>query len=407
MIRSNSVRERFVSLSFFENPKVHSKLSPKEEFLTWVEIDLNGMKANVHFIIESTQVNFMAIIKAAGYGHGAVQVAKTALEAGATWLGVARVAEVRELRRAGIEGSILILGWCPPARLEEMIEEEVSFTFWNESQLDLIAHAAKKVGKRGRVHLKVDTGMSRVGTTPEEGLQLARLASLRADIDFEGAFTHFARAEDASSAPTDRQLGVFQRFLAALDSEGLRPRLIHSSNSAATLCRLDARFDLVRVGIAMYGLNPSKDRQLPDALRPVLSWKSRLIQVKTVPPGRGISYGHIYRTKSEERIGTVPVGYADGFRRVEGGEVLIRGTRVPVVGRVTMDQIMVQLDSVPSAEAGDEVVIIGEQGNQRITADDLANLWGTVNYEVTCGISNRLPRVYLGSGSVNEFIGRY
>lgn len=349
----------------------------------------------------------MAIIKAAGYGHGAVQVAKTALEAGASWLGVARVAEVRELRRAGIEGSILILGWCPPARLEEMIEDDVSLTVWNESQLDMIAHAAEKVGKRARIHLKVDTGMSRVGTTPVEGLRLARLASKRSDVDFEGAFTHFARAEDASSAPTDTQLRLFRAFLASLDSEGLRPKLIHSSNSAATLCRSDAGFDLVRVGIAMYGLNPSNDRQLPDALRPVLSWKSRLIQVKTVPPGRGVSYGHIYTTKSEERIGTVPVGYADGFRRVEGSEVLVRGIRVPVVGRVTMDQIMVQLDAVPSAEAGDEVVIIGEQGNERITADDLANLWGTVNYEVTCGISNRLPRVYLGSASLNEFIGRY
>ncbi len=210
----------------------------------------------------------------------------------------------------------------------------------------------------------------------------------------EGVFTHFARADEADPETTQAQLESFQSVIASLEAHDLRPALVHSANSAAGLAFPDAWFDMLRVGIAMYGLHPSADRRLPAVFRPALSWKSSLAMVKRLPAGRGVSYGHVYQTDSEERIGTIPVGYADGYRRVEGNHVLVAGREVPVVGRVTMDQIMVQLDSVPEAEVGDEVALIGIQDGRAISAEDVAEAWGTINYEVTSGISKRVPRVY-------------
>jgi alanine racemase len=214
------------------------------------------------------------------------------------------------------------------------------------------------------------------------------------NLHLEGVFTHFAKADESDMTSTDSQLRIFREIVDNWESSGPRPPLVHCANSAAALRKPDAVYDLVRVGIAMYGLHPSSVCKLPGVVRPALSWKSCLAQVKVLPPGRGISYGHIYTTKAEERIGTIPVGYADGFRRVEGNEVLVGGKRVPVVGRVTMDQIMVQLDALPSAQPGDEVVIIGSQERERISAEDVAERWGTINYEVTSGILKRVTRVY-------------
>jgi len=230
---------------------------------------------------------------------------------------------------------------------------------------------------------------------PEEATRLAQEAGRIPSVHLEGVFTHFAKADESDPASTDSQLMIFREIISSWESSGLRPPLVHCANSAAALRRPEAWYDLVRVGIAMYGLHPSSVCKLPGVVRPALTWKSSLSQVKVLPPGRGISYGHIYTTSSEERIGTVPVGYADGFRRVEGNEVLVGGKRVPVVGRVTMDQIMVQLDALPNAQPGDEVVIIGSQGAERISAEDVADRWGTINYEVTSGILKRVPRLYL------------
>lgn len=360
----------------------------------WVEVDLAAVQHNVHFIREHTGVQVMAVVKANAYGHGAVQVAQAALEAGAGWLGVARANEAMELRRAGLDCSILLLGYTPSGRVEEMIENRVSMTVWDAGQVRSISAAARRRGKRVGLHIKVDTGMSRLGAQPENTPELARELAANPQIRFEGIFTHFARADETTPSLTDDQEQRFRQLLEGLDTLGLRPPVVHAANSAASLTRPSAYFNLVRLGIAIYGLHPSPECLLPPAFRPALSWKAVLSQVKTIPPGRGVGYGHKYTTSGNERIGTLPVGYADGFRRVGGNQVLVGGQHVPVVGGVCMDQIMVQLDGVPEARAGDEVVLIGKQGAAEITAEEVAGAWGTINYEVTCAIGARAPRFY-------------
>jgi alanine racemase len=213
-------------------------------------------------------------------------------------------------------------------------------------------------------------------------------------LEFEGIFTHFARADEPNCKLTEVQESLFKRLIEELDTAGIVPPIVHASNSAAGMTRPSAFFNLIRTGISIYGLHPSTEWLLPASFQPALSWKTVLSQVKILPPGRGVSYGHTYMTHQEERIGTLPIGYADGFRRWEGNQVLISGKRVPVVGRVCMDQAMVRLDEVPEARAGDEVVLVGKQGDERITVEEIAQRWGTINYEVVCGIGPRVPRVY-------------
>jgi len=361
---------------------------------TWVTVDLGAIQENIRYFIDRSNVQVMAIVKANAYGHGAVPVARAALEAGATWCGVARVNEALELRQAGLHCPILILGYTPDACYEEMLQQQVSMTVWDLSQVENISAAASRSNRQARLHLKVDTGMSRLGIHPSRVIDLLHETAALPRIQIEGLFTHFARADETDPAPTDAQEKVFHQLLANLKEAGVHIPLIHAANSAASLTRPGDYFNCIRVGIAMYGLHPSPDCPLPAVFRPALVWKSVLSQVKTLPPGRGISYGHEYVTSREEHIGTVPVGYADGFRRIPGNQVLVGGRKVPVVGRVTMDQIMVQLDAVPDASAGDEVVLLGTQGVERIEAEEIAARWGTINYEVTSGIAHRVPRIY-------------
>jgi alanine racemase len=275
-----------------------------------------------------------------------------------------------------------------------MIQLGVSMTVWDPDQISLLSDAAGQLGQKARIHLKVDTGMSRIGVQPEKALDLAHLAVDTPGIEYEGLYSHFARADEKDPTSADLQCTRFEEVVESLDKKGLLPPLVHIANSAASITRGETGLSFVRLGIAMYGLPPSAECPLPDGIRPALSWKSALSQVKTLPPGRGVSYGHKYVTKAHERIGTVQVGYADGYRRTAGNVVLVGGRRVPVVGRVTMDQILVQLDEVPGTKAGDEVVLIGKQGDELITAEDVAKTWGTVNYEVICAIGARVPRLY-------------
>ncbi len=371
--------------------------NPALEHSTWVEIDLEAIRHHIAWFRAHSQAQVMAVVKANAYGHGMVPVARAALQAGATWCGVARIEEALLLRQAGIASPILTLGYLPPARLEEAITADISLTVWDEEQLNQIARAAERVGKDARLHLKVDTGMSRLGIQPEVASHLARRITRTRRVILEGLFTHFARADESDPATTDLQQQRFEEVLASLSRDGIRPSWVHASNSAASLTRPAAHYDLIRVGIAMYGLHPSPQCPLPSEFRPALTWKAVLSQVKVLPPGRGVSYGHTYVTSRWERIGTVPVGYADGFRRVKGNQVLVGGRCVPVVGRVCMDQIMVQLDEVPQARAGDEVVLIGRQGEAHLPAEEVAARWGTINYEVTCGIGGRVTRLYLNA----------
>jgi alanine racemase len=366
-----------------------------QSYATWVEIDLSAIEANVHYFAEMSSAQVMAVVKANAYGHGAVEVATAALHGGASWLAVARVEEAHQLRQAGISAPILILGHIPRGRVLEMIQSDITLTIWTLDQVNWASEAAMSETFEARLHLKVDTGMSRLGIQPVDVLPLVEAIESTPGVILEGIFTHLARADESDPATTDHQLNRFQEVIKDLENKGKRPPLVHCANSAAALKRIGAHHDLVRLGIAMYGLAPSSDTPLPSVIRPALRWKSILAQVKTLPPGRGISYGHIYKTTHEERIGTIPVGYADGFRRVEGNEVLVGGRVVPVVGRVTMDQIMVNLDSLPEAQAGDEVVILGSQDGARISAEEIATHWGTINYEVTSGIAARVPRLFM------------
>jgi len=336
----------------------------------------------------------MAIVKANAYGHGVIPVTRAALDAGATWCGVARFSEALELRRENINCPILLLGHTPKEHFGEMIDNQVSMTVWNSNQISLLSTEAKRVGQPARIHLKVDTGMSRLGVQPEKALDLAVIASKTPHVLFEGLYSHFARADELDPAATDLQWDRFQRVLKELNSHNIHPPIVHHANSAASLTRPETSLSLVRFGIAMYGLRPSAECPLPEEFRPALSWKSVLSQVKILSPGRGVSYGHEYVTMRNEIIGTIPVGYADGFRRLLGNQVIVGGKRAPIIGRVTMDQILVQLDGVPESKVGDEVVLIGKQENEEITAENVASIWRTINYEVTCAIGPRVPRIY-------------
>ena len=336
----------------------------------------------------------MAVVKGNAYGHGAVPVTQAALAAGATWCGVARVEEALELRKAGFDCPILLLGFSAPGRYDELVANHISLTVWDPEQMHLAKQAAARQGRRAQLHIKVNTGMNRLGVSPEETPWLASLIDEQEELQLEGIFTHFARADEIEAESSDLQEKRFKGILETLQDQKRLPPVVHAANSAAALTRPGAYFTLVRAGIAMYGLQPSSQRALPQAFQPALAWKAVLSQVKLVPSGSGISYGHVYCTKKIERIGTVPVGYVDGFRRILGSQVLVGGKCVPFVGRVCMDQLMVQLDTVPEARMGDEVVMIGRQNEACQTAEELGRMWGTINYEVTACIAARVPRIY-------------
>ena len=371
-----------------------SAVDPRTLYATWVEIDLSAIEGNARALVSSTEARLMAVVKANGYGHGAIETARAAARGGASWFGVARPEEALELRDSGIEEPILVLSPVPNHRLEQLIPRDISITVGNRDHIDAAASAAQSQDSKAKVHLKLDTGMSRVGVRPEETASLADAIRDLDSISLEGVFTHFARADDVD-APTNReQLDLFNVALEELEAVDLRPPLAHAANSAAAIKLPEAHFDMVRVGIALYGLQPSKDWSLPEDFRPALQWKSQLTRVRDLPEGTGVSYGHDYVTESDERIGTFPAGYGDGLRRTEGNQVLVGSKQVPVVGRICMDLSMMRLDSIPEAAVGDEVVLIGGQGDSVISAEQVADRWGTINYEVTCGISQRVPRLF-------------
>ncbi len=371
-----------------------SIVDPKNQHATWVEIDLVAIEANARELVAISDARLMAVVKANGYGHGAVEAARAAARGGATWFGVARPEEALELRGSEIKEPILVLSPVPKDSLDELIRQDVSITIGDRDQINAAASAAQSQGFKSKLHLELDTGMSRIGARPEKAVSLARELRDLDSVSFDGIFTHFARADEPDAQSAREQLERFNGALAELEAAGLRPPLAHAANSSATLMLPEAQLDMVRVGIALYGLQPSKDQPLPAEFRPALQWKSRLIRVRDLPAGTGVSYGHDYVTKTEERIGTFPVGYADGLRRTGGNQVLVGSRQVPVVGRICMDLSMMQLEPVPGAEVGDEVVLIGSQGDETITAEQVADRWDTINYEVTCGISQRVPRLF-------------
>lgn len=360
----------------------------------WLEIDLGAFKKNIERMNEITGRPVMAVIKANGYGHGLAEIARAALYGGAAICGVARVEEAFRIRRKGIHGKMLVLGGAMTDHIPFALAEDISLTLSDTTTARIFSQEAVKLGGKIHVHAKVDSGMNRLGVPVDQGVEFIKLLKSLPGLQVDGVFTHFARADEIHAGTTEIQLGRFNRFLSELKQTGLTPSLVHAANSAASLFFPDARFDMVRPGIALFGINPAEDAVLPPGFTPVLQWKTRLISIKDIPAGSGISYGHRYTTTKTERVGVIAVGYADGFRRVEGNKVLIRGKYAPVLGSVCMDQCIVSLDDIPEAQLEDEVVLIGSQNNRQISAEMIAQLWGTIAYEVVCGLTARLPRIY-------------
>jgi alanine racemase len=369
----------------------------------WAEVDLGAIRHNAAVLAElAAPAGLCAVVKADGYGHGAVPVARAALEGGATHLAVALVQEGRELRAAGIEAPILVLSQPPVAAMDEVVAARLTPTLDTDAGVDALV-AALAAG-RGRppfpLHLKVDTGMHRVGAQPGAVVALARRVASRPELDLAGIFTHLAVADEVDDPYTDAQIDLFERVVAELAAAGIRPRWRHVANSAGTLLHPRARFDLVRCGIALYGLAPgagTRDHPQVAGLRPAFALKATVSHVKEVDAGERLSYGLRYRLAERSVIATLPLGYADGVTRAlgaAGGTVLIGGRRRPRAGPVTRDQILVDCGPGADVAVGDEAVLIGRQGDEEQDAWDWALRTGTIAYEVVCGVSARVPRTF-------------
>jgi len=364
---------------------------------TWVEVDLEAVAYNVRQIKEivGPTVDIMAVLKADAYGHGALTVARTALNNGASLCGVASVSEAIELREGGIDAPILVLGYTPAWLAREALPHDITLTLYDTDVARTFSRAATDLHRTAQVHIKVDTGMGRLGLLPDQVVPFVEEIRGLPGLDLSGIFTHFSTADDADLEYTRWQLARFRRVLDRLAEIGITFRAVHCANSAAILRLPETRFNTVRLGLAMYGLQPSPHVHLPAGFRPTLTWKTTIAQVKTLPPGSYVSYGNTYRTEREETIATIPVGYADGFRRAptRWQAVLVRGQRAPLVGRVCMDQTMINVSHIPNVRVGDEVVLIGSQREDEITVEEVADWLGTINYEVVSEILARVPRV--------------
>ncbi|NWG20608.1 MAG: alanine racemase [Chloroflexi bacterium] len=359
---------------------------------TWARIDLDAISGNVRALRALAGVPLMAVLKADAYGHGAVRSARAALTGGATALAVATLGEARILREAGIGAPLLVLGYTPPWQVREAARLGVMLTICEHDAVRACMVVAE-TGLPVTVHVEVDTGMARTGVSVDNLGPLLRWLAGLPGVRVEGLYTHFAAADAADPANAEAQLRRFQHVLTALTSAGLRPPLVHAANSAALLRFPGARFDMVRPGIACFGLAPSSCVTLPPALRPALSFHTEVAQVRELPQGRPVSYGGAFVTARHSRIATIPVGYADGLRRAPPWrEVLVRGRRAPIVGRICMDYAMVDVTDVPGVKRGDPVTLIGAQCDDRITADEVASWLGTINYEVVATILPRVPR---------------
>ncbi len=362
---------------------------------TVVEVDLEAIRHNVRRL-KPARAELLAVVKADGYGHGAAEVARAALEAGASRIGVALVEEGLGLRERGIVAPILVLSEFPPGSGKEALAAGLTPSVYTEEGLRGLAEAAGSIGRPVGVHLKVDTGMHRVGLWPPEAASGFARAISEAGLALEGLWTHFAVAEEDEAA-TREQLDELLAVRDALRADGLEPALVHAANSAATILYPESHLDLVRPGAAIYGIDPGGGLGPRFGLRPALTWRSAVTMVRRLPAGERLSYGWRYRLERDATIATVPVGYEDGYRRVLGGraEVLIGGVRHRVAGTVTMDQLLVDCGDQP-VTVGEEVILIGAQRGERITAEELAGHLGTIGYEIVAAIGERVPREHVG-----------
>ncbi|MDD6212939.1 MAG: alanine racemase [Clostridiales bacterium] len=366
---------------------------------TSVHVDLKAIAENVRSICSRMpeEVKICAVVKADGYGHGAGPIAER-LKDQIDFLAVAAVSEAMELRDEGVELPILILGYSWPEDYEELIRKDVRITIFKEKDAERLSETACRLGKKALVHIKVDTGMSRIGFVPnEESVEIVRRIRRLPGLEVEGIFTHFARADEDNKDYTWEQYHLFRSFVEQVEA-GMSPIPIHHcANSAASMELPDTWMNMVRLGIAMYGMYPSDEVDHETiSLTPALAWRSEIIMLKDVDMGSGISYNHTRILSRDMRIATVPVGYADGYPRQlsNRGFVLIHGKAARIMGRVCMDQMMVDVTEIPEAKEGDTVTLVGEDEGVRIRVEDLSDICGRFNYEFVCDISKRVPRVY-------------
>ena len=383
-----------------------------EDQLTWAEIDLSAVAHNVRELRRITHANarLMVAVKANAYGHGAVEVARTALDNGAEALGVARLQEGIELRDAGLTAPILVFGYTPPSQTMVLHQYDLKQTVYALPTAETMSEVAVSNGIKIKVHLKVDTGMGRLGMLPDSrryidpGLPADKtaLADVLAindlgGLELEGVMTHFATADSRDKTYAREQFACFQAFLADLDQAGLTVPIKHAANSGAIIDMPETHLDMVRAGISLYGLYPSDEVDKSRlTLKPAMSLKTRIIHLKRVPAGFNISYGCTYTTSAPTTIATVALGYADGYNRLlsSQGHMLVRGCKVPIVGRVCMDLTMLDVGAVPQVALEDEVVALGCQKAEEITVDEVANTLNTINYEVVSTITKRVPRLF-------------
>lgn len=368
---------------------------------SWAEINLDALAHNFTTLRSAvgSDVQVMAVVKADAYGHGAIEISKFLLNQGVASLAVSLVDEAVELRRAGIGVPILVFNYVAPERCDLMVRYGLTATVYEMSLARALSQAAVKHQRKVKVHVKVDTGMSRLGVKPEDAVELVKQVSKLPFIEVEGIYSHFATADAADKSHALRQFELFMDVSEALDANGYSHLQRHMANSAAAITMPDARFQVVRLGIALYGLYPSPEVKASTnlELKQVMSLKSRVSYVKEVPEGVGIGYGRSFIAARPSVIATIPIGYADGYARglSHKAHVLIRGTRVPLAGNICMDQCMADATDLADVRIGDEVVLFGSQGNQFVSIDEVAAWLNTINYEIPCMVSRRVPRIYL------------
>ncbi len=368
-------------------------------FTTLAEIDLTAVSHNTRLLKTriGPEVKLFAVVKANGYGHGAVEVARTALQHGASRLAVARAAEGVELRRAGLDAPILVMGYHIPAEAGLFVDYDLTATVNTAVFAQTLSSFATAQNKTAAVHVKVDTGMGRYGLLPDEVAPFLDEISPLPHLDIEGLYTHFAVADEADKSYTRRQFAIFQDVLAQVEAAGHTIRLRHTANSAAALELPEMQLDGVRAGIALYGLEPNNIVNPNSPLRPALTLKSHVARLRTLPAGSSVSYGRTYTTTRPTPVALIPIGYGDGYHRLHSnrGCVLIRGQRAPIIGRVCMDQFVVDVTGIKGVRQDDEVILIGAQGNERLSAEEVSQWAETINYEVTTSLLPRVPRVFI------------
>ncbi|MEY8304005.1 alanine racemase [Anaerosalibacter bizertensis] len=376
----------------------------------WAEIDLDSLAHNIKEVrrITNKEAIVTAVVKANAYGHGSIEAAKVFLENGANRLAVATLSEAVELRRADIDAPILILGYTPDSQHKIAVENDIIEAIYTLESAEKLSQVAGNLNKKAKVHIKVDSGMGRIGFPPvDSSIDKIEKISKLPNLEIEGIFTHFAKADEVDKAYTGKQFKNYKWVIEKLKDKNIQIPIKHVSNSAATIDLPEYNLNMVRGGIMIYGLYPSDEVDKEKvSLKPAMTLKAKISHLKEVPEGTGISYGQIFVTKRKSKIATIPIGYADGFTRLltSKAEVAIKGKRAPIVGKICMDQCMIDVTDIEDVKVGDEVVLFGDGTNGVPHIDEVAEKLGTINYEIVCMVGRRVPRVYIKDGKIIKII---